>query len=43
VVHIAWLIGFRSRLVVLFEWAWAYVTWQRSARVILDLRERGRG
>ncbi len=34
-VHIAWLIGFRNRLAVLFEWAWAYVTWQRSARVIV--------
>jgi len=37
VVHIAWLIGFRNRLVVLFEWAWAYFTYQRSARVILDV------
>jgi len=33
-VHIFWLIGFRQRLVVLFEWAWAWITWQRSARVI---------
>jgi NADH dehydrogenase len=36
VVHILWLIGFRNRLVVLFEWTWAYLTYQRSARVILD-------
>ena len=36
VVHIAWLIGFRNRFVVLFEWAWAYFTYERSARVILD-------
>ena len=34
VVHIAWLIGFRNRFVVLFEWAWAYLTYQRSARVV---------
>lgn len=34
-VHVAWLIGFRNRVVVLFEWAWAYFTFQRSARVIL--------
>ncbi len=26
----------KNRLVVLFEWAWAYFTYQRSARVILD-------
>lgn len=36
VVHIMWLIGFRNRVIVLFEWAWAYITFQRSARVILD-------
>jgi len=35
-VHILWLIGFRNRLVVLFEWTWAYFTYQRSARIILD-------
>jgi NADH dehydrogenase len=34
VVHIFFLIGFRNRFVVLFEWAWAYVTYQRGARLI---------
>jgi len=38
-VHITWLIGHRNRLAVLFEWAWAYFTYQRSARIIL-LREK---
>jgi NADH dehydrogenase len=33
-VHIFYLIGFRNRLMVLFQWAWAYVTRQRSARLI---------
>lgn len=33
-VHIFFLIGFRNRLVVLFEWAWPYFTLQRSARLI---------
>jgi len=33
-VHIIFLIGFRNRLLVLFEWAWAYVSWQRGARLI---------
>jgi NADH:ubiquinone reductase (H+-translocating) len=33
-VHIMFLIGFRNRLLVLFQWAWAYVTWQRGARLI---------
>ena len=33
-VHIVVLIGFRNRFLVLFEWAWAYVTWRRGARLI---------
>jgi NADH dehydrogenase len=33
-IHIFWLIGFRSRLSVIGEWAWAYVTFQRRARLI---------
>lgn len=35
VVHVFWLIGFRNRIIVLFEWAWAYFTHQRGARVML--------
>ncbi|HET7453041.1 MAG TPA: NAD(P)/FAD-dependent oxidoreductase [Thermoanaerobaculia bacterium] len=33
-IHIFFLIGFRNRLLVLIQWAWAYVTWQRGARLI---------
>ena len=33
-VHIMFLIGFRNRFLVLSEWAWAYLTWQRGARLI---------
>lgn len=33
-IHIFFLIGFRNRFIVLFEWAWAYITLQRSARLI---------
>jgi len=33
-VHIFWLIGFRNRMVVIGEWAWAYVTFQRRVRLI---------
>lgn len=35
VVHIAYLIGFRKRLLVLIQYAWAYVTFQPGARIIL--------
>jgi NADH dehydrogenase len=33
-VHIMLLIGFRNRFVVLFDWAWSYFSFQRSARLI---------
>jgi NADH dehydrogenase len=33
-VHIMYLVGFRNRLLVLFQWIWAYVTYQRGARLI---------
>jgi NADH dehydrogenase len=33
-VHIWYLIGFRNRLVVMFTWAWSYVTYRRGARLI---------
>jgi len=33
-VHIFFLIGFRNRFVVLFEWAWAYLTYERGARLV---------
>ena len=33
-VHILNLIGFRNRLVVFVQWAWAYFSYQRSIRLI---------
>ncbi|HEX3838148.1 MAG TPA: NAD(P)/FAD-dependent oxidoreductase [Steroidobacteraceae bacterium] len=33
--HIFFLIGFRNRLVVLIDWAWAYFSYDRSARIIM--------
>jgi len=35
-VHIYFLIGFRNRLVVLMDWAWAYWSFQRYARVYAE-------
>jgi NADH dehydrogenase len=35
-VHILFLVGFRNRAVVLFEWARSYLTYSRSARLILE-------
>ncbi len=33
-LHIFYLIGFRNRFIVMFEWAWSYVSYQRGARLI---------
>src|SRR5262249_36873869 len=33
-LHIFWLIGFRNRIVVMTEWAWAYFSLQRRVRLI---------
>jgi NADH dehydrogenase len=37
-VHIFFLIGFRNRFTVLFNWAWSYFTYQRGARLITGRR-----
>jgi NADH dehydrogenase len=41
--HVFFLIGFRNRLVVLTNWAWAYWTYQRYARIVFDARSDRRG
>jgi NADH dehydrogenase len=33
-VHILFLVGFRNRVAVLFQWAWAYFTFNKGARLI---------
>ena len=33
-IHIFFLIGFRNRVVVMINWAWAYLTYERGARLI---------
>jgi NADH:ubiquinone reductase (H+-translocating) len=33
-VHIIFLVGFRNRLLVLMQWAWAYLTFDKGARLI---------
>jgi NADH dehydrogenase len=35
-VHIMYLVGFRNRVLVLTEWAWAYATYQRGVRLIVE-------
>jgi NADH dehydrogenase len=35
-VHILFLIGFRNRLIVMIQWAWSFVTYDRGARVLIQ-------
>lgn len=42
-IHIVYLIGFRNRVFVVFQWAWHYATFRRGARIITDAVRRGRG
>lgn len=35
-VHVYFLIGFRNRLMVMTDWAWAYLTFQRNARIVAE-------
>jgi NADH dehydrogenase len=36
-VHLIFLIGFRNKLAVLLQWAYAYLTYKRGARIITGL------
>lgn len=33
-IHLIFLVGFRNRAAVLFQWAYSYLTYKRSARII---------
>ncbi len=39
-VHLLFLIGFRNRLFVMIEWAWAYITYNHGARLITEPVEK---
>lgn len=36
IVHVYYLIGFKNRFSVIFQWAWTYVTYNRGARLIIE-------
>jgi NADH dehydrogenase len=38
-VHIYFLIGFRNRLAVMFDWAFSYLTYERAVRLITGTAE----
>lgn len=39
-IHLLKLIGFRNRLSVMLQWAWAYTSYQRNVRLITDEEPR---
>ncbi|AKT38496.1 NAD(P)/FAD-dependent oxidoreductase [Chondromyces crocatus] len=40
-VHVLFLIGFRNRFIVMFEWMWQYITFKRGARLITGVDREG--
>jgi NADH dehydrogenase len=39
-IHLFFLIGFRNRILVVMEWAWAYITYNQGARLITEPHEQ---
>ena len=42
-VHIAYLIGFQKKIVVLFNWAWNYIKPKSSARIVFGCEDKDVG
>jgi NADH dehydrogenase len=40
-IHIFFLVGFRNRIIVMIQWAWSYITYDRSARLITGESKTG--
>ena len=38
-IHVFFLIGFRNRIIVMIQWAWSYLTYERGARLITGSNE----
>ncbi|MGA7991487.1 MAG: NAD(P)/FAD-dependent oxidoreductase [Thermoanaerobaculia bacterium] len=37
-IHLMYLVQFGNRVLILVQWAWSYLTWNRSARLITERR-----
>jgi NADH dehydrogenase len=42
VLHLAYIVGFRSRIAVLVNWIWSYLTYDRHARIIVAVEPQRR-
>jgi len=40
-VHVLFLVGFRNRFIVVFQWAWSFISYDRGARLITGPLRRG--
>ena len=40
-LHLAYLIGFRNRIVVVVNWAWSYITYDRASRILRESERDG--
>ena len=41
VLHVLFLVGFRNRAIVVFQWAWSFLSYDRGARLITGPLRRG--
>jgi NADH:ubiquinone reductase (H+-translocating) len=39
VIHLIFLVGFRNKIAVLFQWFYSYITYKRGARIVVGARE----
>jgi NADH dehydrogenase len=39
VIHLIFLVGFRNRIAVLFQWFYSYITYKRGARIVVASKE----
>jgi NADH dehydrogenase len=39
VIHLIFLVGFRNKIAVMFQWFYSYITYKRGARIVFGTRE----
>jgi NADH dehydrogenase len=42
-IHLIFLVGFRNKISVLFQWFYSYITYKRGARIITNVMGRETG
>ncbi len=38
-IHLLFLVGFRNKIAVLFQWFYSYATYKRGARIVFGSRD----